>query len=84
MIKAKADPNDWNVGIRRAEADARRCLQDKGVILQQLTVTIEPGSAARVRGFTSTSPETQCVRAALARFDLRVTEGQRMHTFFAR
>jgi serine/threonine protein kinase len=77
-------PTEWDARIRRAEADARRCLTARGVALQQLTVTIEPGNAARVRGFTSSSPETQCVRAALERFGLRVTEGQRMHTFFAR
>jgi hypothetical protein len=82
--KAEADLGNWDARIRQAEADVRRCLTNKGVVLQPLTVTIEPGSAARVRGFTSTSPETQCVRAALERFDLRVTEGQRMHTFFAR
>ncbi|WAS96535.1 serine/threonine protein kinase [Nannocystis punicea] len=73
----------WDDRMARAEAHARRCLKGRGVALQPLKVALEPDTPARVRGFTSTAPETECVRAALQRFELHVADGQRMHTFFA-
>lgn len=75
-------PASWDERMGKAEAHARRCLMEKGVALQPLKVTLEPNTPARIRGFTSTAPETECVRAALERFDLHVTDGQRIHLFF--
>lgn len=69
--------------MRKAEARARRCLEKADVKLEPIAVVLDAGAAPRVRGFASDSAVTRCIREALERFDLRVAEGQRMHTFFA-
>lgn len=73
----------WDERLRKAEARARRCFEDGGLALSPRLTTIAAGAPARVRGVASDSAEARCIRDALDRFDLRVAEGQRQHTFFA-
>jgi hypothetical protein len=46
----------WEARMRRAEAHARRCLENAGRALEPLTVAIEAGAPARVRGGDAVRP----------------------------
>ncbi|MCY1066745.1 protein kinase [Nannocystis sp. RBIL2] len=81
--KRRAVPLSWDERLRKAEARARRCFEDGGLALSPRLTTIAAGAPARVRGVASDSAEARCIRDALDRFELRVAEGQRQHTFFA-
>ncbi|MFZ6182032.1 serine/threonine-protein kinase [Nannocystis pusilla] len=81
--KRRTAPLSWDERLRKAEARARRCFEDGGLALSPRLTTIAAGALARVRGVASDSAEARCIRDALDRFELRVAEGQRQHTFFA-
>ncbi|WP_434422184.1 protein kinase domain-containing protein [Nannocystis pusilla] len=83
LKKRRAVPLSWDERLRKAEARARRCFEDGGLALSPRLTTIAAGAPARVRGVGSDSAEARCIRDALDRFELRVAEGQRQHTFFA-
>jgi serine/threonine protein kinase len=82
-VAARRSVASWDVRMRRAEGHARRCMEKSGATIKPLVVTLTAGEPPSVRGVTSGSDASRCVREALERFGLEVSSGQRQHTFFA-